>query len=218
MDDIFAYLSLLYHLKTFLSFDSHLYMRMVIEVLERGGGNLLFSTPNLQDSSDCAKNRAPDRSWLVIDVRIWVWSKSRSELGDRVHQSWRLDFSLINYNGEIVSKSTSNSGFWGSFQLWCTVSPSSDGLFYQTQILSLITTHELSGARFLAQSEQSCKFWAKNKRLPPPSFKYFDNHPHNKSYEDGYWGIKPRGGNLLFRSQNLQVSSDCAKNRDPHRS
>ena len=55
---------------------------MVIEILHREGGNLLFPTPNLQDSSDCAKNRAPDRSWLVIDVRILVWSKSRSELGD----------------------------------------------------------------------------------------------------------------------------------------
>ena len=90
---------------------------MVIEEIKRGGGDLLFSAQNLQDSSDCAKNQAPDRSWLGIDVRILVWSKSRSERGDRAHQSWRLDFSLINYNGEIVSKSTSNSGFWGSFQL-----------------------------------------------------------------------------------------------------
>ena len=136
--------------------------------LNEGGGNLLFSTPNLQDSSDCAKNRAPDRSWLVIDVRIWVWSKSRSELGDRVHQSWRLDFSLINYNGEIVSKSTSNSGFRGFSQLWWTLSPSSDGLFDQTQILSSNTIHELSGARFLAQLELSCKNWNPNKRSSPP--------------------------------------------------
>ena len=57
---------------------------------EGGGGNLLFSTQNLQDSSDCAKNRAPDSSWIVIDDRIWVWSKSPSELGDRAHQSWEL--------------------------------------------------------------------------------------------------------------------------------
>ena len=57
-------------------------MRMVIEILHREGGNLLFSTQNLQDWSECAKNRAPDRSRLVIDVRILVWSKSRSELGD----------------------------------------------------------------------------------------------------------------------------------------
>ena len=77
----------------------------------------MFSTQNLQDSSDCAKNRALDRSWLVIDVRILVWSKSRSEFGDRAHQSWRLDFPYINYNGKIVSKSTSNSGFGGHFQL-----------------------------------------------------------------------------------------------------
>ena len=33
-----------------------LYMRMVIEILERGGGgNLLFRTPNLQDPSDSLK-------------------------------------------------------------------------------------------------------------------------------------------------------------------
>ena len=138
----------------------------------RGGDDLLFSVQNLQDSSDCAKNRAPDKSWLAIDVRNLVWSKSRSELGDRVHQSWRLEFPYINYNGKIVSKSTSNSGFRGPSQLWCTVSPSSDGLFDQTQILSSITTHELSGARFLAQSEQSCKFWDENKRLSPPQVNY----------------------------------------------
>ena len=141
---------------------------MVISELTWGGDDLLFLSQNLQDCSNCAKNRAPDRSWLVIDDRIWVWSKSPSELGDTGHQSWKLEFPYINLYREIVSKSTSNSGFWGSFQLWCTVSPSSDGLFDQTQIISLITTHELSGARFLAQSEQSCKFWAENKRLPPP--------------------------------------------------
>ena len=62
-------------------------MRMVIEILERGGGDLLFRSPKLQDSSDCAKNRAPDRSWLVIDIRTLVWSKSPSELGDRAYQS-----------------------------------------------------------------------------------------------------------------------------------
>ena len=62
-------------------------MRMVIEEIKRGGGDLLFSAQNLQDSSDCAKNQAPDRPWLVIDVRILVWSKSRSERGDRAHQS-----------------------------------------------------------------------------------------------------------------------------------
>ena len=46
-------------------------MRMVIEELKRGGGDdLLFSAQNLQDSSDCAKNRAPDSSWVVIDDRI----------------------------------------------------------------------------------------------------------------------------------------------------
>ena len=77
----------------------------------------MYRAQNLQDWSDYAKNRAPDRSRLGIDVRILVWSKSRSEFGDRAHQSWRLDFSLINYNGEIVSKSTSNSGFRGHFQL-----------------------------------------------------------------------------------------------------
>ena len=55
----------------------------------------------------------------------------------------------------------------GSSQLRRALSPSSDGLFDQTQILSSITIHELSGARFLAQLEQSCKFCAKNKRLPP---------------------------------------------------
>ena len=75
------------------------------------GGNILFRTQNLQDWSDCAKNRAPDTSCLVIHVRILVWSKSRSELGDRAHQSWRLEFPYINYNGKIVSRSTSNSGF-----------------------------------------------------------------------------------------------------------
>ena len=67
-----------------------LHMRMVIEILPRGGDYLLFSTQNLQDSSDCAKNRAPDSSWIVIDDRIWVWSKSPSELGDRAHRSWKL--------------------------------------------------------------------------------------------------------------------------------
>ena len=136
----------------------HNIMRMVIEELNWEGG--VISAQNSQDSSDCAKNRAPDRSWLVIDVRIWVWSKSRSELGDRFHQSWRLEFPYINYNGEIVSKSTSNSGFRGCSQLWWTLSPSSDGLFDQTQILSSNTIHELSGARFLAQSDESCTFWA----------------------------------------------------------
>ena len=79
-----------------------------------------------------------------------------------------LDFPYINYNGEIVSKSTSNSGFRGCSQLWWALSPSSDGLFDQTQILSSNTIHELSGARFLAQSDESCKFWVENKRLPPP--------------------------------------------------
>ena len=44
--------------------------RMVIEEIKRGGGDLLFSAQNLQESSDCAKNQAPGRSWLVIDVRI----------------------------------------------------------------------------------------------------------------------------------------------------
>ena len=144
---------------------------MVISELSWGGGNLLFYTHNLQDPSDCAKNRAPGRSWLVIDVRIWVWSKSPSEIGDRAHQSWKLEFPYINLYREIVSKSTSNSGFWSSFQLWWALSPSSDGLFDQTQILSSITIHELSGARFLAQSDESCKFWVENKRL-------VDNHPH----------------------------------------
>ena len=71
---------------------------MVIEELNRRG-DILFSTQNLQDSSDSAKNRAPDRSWLVIDVRNLVWSKSRSEFGDRAHQSWRLEFPYINFNG-----------------------------------------------------------------------------------------------------------------------
>ena len=37
-------------------------------------------------------------------------------------------------------------------------------------------------------------------------------------YEDGYWGIKTRGGNLLYRAQNLQDWSDYAKNRAPDRS
>ena len=49
---------------------SKAHMRMVIEILERGGGNLLFLSQNLQDSSDCAKNRAPDSSWIVFDDRI----------------------------------------------------------------------------------------------------------------------------------------------------
>ena len=131
------------------------------------GGNLLFSAQNLQDWSDCAKNRAPDRPWLVLDVRIWVWSKSPSEIGDRAHQSWKLEFLYINLYGKVVSKSTSNSGFGGSFQLRWPLSSISGGLFDQTQILSSITIHELSGARFLAQSDESCKFWAENKRLPP---------------------------------------------------
>ena len=136
--------------------------------LSEGGGDLLFPFQFSQDCSNCAKNRAPDSSWIVFDDIIWVWSKSPSELGDRAHQSWILDFPYINYNGEIVSKSTSNSGFWGSFQLWCTVSPSSDGLFEQTQILTSITNYDLSGARFLAQLELSCKNWNPNKRLSPP--------------------------------------------------
>ena len=58
--------------------------------LTERGGNLLFSAQNLQDSFDCAKNRAPDSLWIVIDDRIWVWSKSPSELGDRACQSWKL--------------------------------------------------------------------------------------------------------------------------------
>ena len=67
----------------------------------------MFSTQNLQDSSDCAKNRAPDRSWLVIDVRILVWSKSPSELGDIDGGSLKLlDFQKSPYKsfGKIVSK------------------------------------------------------------------------------------------------------------------
>ena len=152
-------------------------MRMVIEILHREGGNLLFSTQNLQDSSDCAKNRAPGRSWLVIDVRIWVWSKSPSEIGDRAHQSWKLEFLYINLYGKVVSKSTSNSGFGGSFQLRWALSPSSDGLFDQTKILTSITSHDQPGAPFLAQSDESCKFWVENKRLPPLSVKFRNNHP-----------------------------------------
>ena len=42
-----------------------------------------------------------------------------------------------------------------------------DDLYLQAQILSSNTTHELSGARFLAQSDESCKFGVGNKRLPP---------------------------------------------------
>ena len=67
----------------------------------------MFRTPNLQDSSDCAKNRALDRSWLVIDVRILVWSKSPSELGDIDGGSLKLlDFQKSPYKsfGKIVSK------------------------------------------------------------------------------------------------------------------
>ena len=67
----------------------------------------MFPTPNLQDSSDCAKNRAPDRSWLVIDVRNLVWSKSPSELGDIDGGSLKLlDFQKSPYKsfGKIVSK------------------------------------------------------------------------------------------------------------------
>ena len=57
-------------------------IRMVIENIKRGGDDLLFSSQNLQDCSDCAKNRAPHRSWVVIDVKILFWSKSPSELED----------------------------------------------------------------------------------------------------------------------------------------
>ena len=38
--------------------------------------------------------------------------------------------------------------------------------------------HQILRAPILAQSDESCKFWVENKRLPPPSVKYFDNHPH----------------------------------------
>ena len=72
-----------------------------------GEGNLLFLAQNLQDWSDCAKNRAPDRSWLVIDVIILVWSKSPSELGDIDGGSLKLlDFqkSLYKSFGKIFSK------------------------------------------------------------------------------------------------------------------
>ena len=67
----------------------------------------MFRSQNLQDSSDCAKNRAPDRSWLVIGVRILVWSKSPSELGDIDGGSLKLlDFQKSPYKsfGKIVSK------------------------------------------------------------------------------------------------------------------
>ena len=67
----------------------------------------MFSTQNLQDSSDCTKNRAPDRSWLVIDVIILVWSKGPSELGDIDGGSLKLlDFQKSPYKsfGKIVSK------------------------------------------------------------------------------------------------------------------
>ena len=67
----------------------------------------MFRSQNLQDSSDWAKNRAPDRSWLVIDVRNLVWSKSPSELGDIDGGSLKLlDFQKSPYKsfGKIVSK------------------------------------------------------------------------------------------------------------------
>ena len=67
----------------------------------------MFRSQNLQDSSDCAKNRAPDRSWLVIDIKIVVWSKSPSELGDIDGGSLKLlDFQKSPYKsfGKIVSK------------------------------------------------------------------------------------------------------------------
>ena len=57
--------------------------------LTERGGNLLFRAQNLQDCSNCAKNRAPDSSWVVIDDIIWVWSKSPSELGDTGGGSWK---------------------------------------------------------------------------------------------------------------------------------
>ena len=53
----------------------------------------MIRIPNLQDSSDCAKNRAPHRSWVVIDVKMLVWSKSRSELGDIEWKFETLGFS-----------------------------------------------------------------------------------------------------------------------------
>ena len=52
----------------------HIYLRMVIEILERRGGDLLFSSQNLQDCSDCAKNRVLDSSWVVIDDKILFYT------------------------------------------------------------------------------------------------------------------------------------------------
>ena len=62
-------------------------MRMVIEEIKRGGDDLLFSSQNLQDSSDCAKNRAPDSSWVEVSDKILFYTKIILELGDRACQS-----------------------------------------------------------------------------------------------------------------------------------
>ena len=144
----------------------------------------MFSTLFSARSLNCVKNRVCYRRDLSIDVRKIPKIKIFSEFREKFGRTWvRPKFckSLLNLQREKIHVDLNLVGISQNFG----TDPSSTSFFSKLRkyfctsfFLTSISRSRLYHTRFLAQFHERAETGVANKRLPPLSDKFSNNHPH----------------------------------------